>query len=187
MTRVKRADVTRGAERIDLIDEDDGGTTLASKHKQLLHETSALSLPLGDEIRRGDGEEGARTLGGNSLGQVRLTRSGRAKEENSRPRLALSHKDLGMDNGENRCRTELFLGSVQSGHVFPLHVWFFVHDHAEELSSQLRVGIFVGVLKLGLGFLTCGLNEAEWILSFFLIVSARSRYSIQRCLVFFTT
>lgn len=92
-----------------------------------------------------------------------------------------------MDDGENGCRAELFLGSVQSGHVLPLHVRFFVHDHAEELSSQLRVGIFVGVLQLGFGLLTCGLHETKWILSFFLIVSARSRYSMQRCLVFFTT
>ena len=65
---------TGRAERIDLIDEDDAGTLGTGHVEEGLHKLLGLTEPLGEKGGGGDGEEGRVVgLGGNSLGEERLT------------------------------------------------------------------------------------------------------------------
>lgn len=61
----------RGAERIDLVDEDNGGFMLASKLEKVADELFGFSQPLGNKVRRRNGEESRIIgLGRHGFGQV---------------------------------------------------------------------------------------------------------------------
>lgn len=60
----------RTAERVHLVNEDDGRFAGPSQLKEVLDESLALSQPLGDEIGGGDGEEGGLGFGRHCLGEV---------------------------------------------------------------------------------------------------------------------
>ena len=64
------------AERVDLVDEDDAWLSRSSHLEQTSDALLALAKPLGEEIGRADGDEGALAFGGDGLGEVRFAGTG---------------------------------------------------------------------------------------------------------------
>ena len=71
------------ADRVDLIDEHDGGSTLPSLHEQVAHARCANADEDLDEGRAGDGEERNPGLAGDGSGHEGLARPGRADHQHA--------------------------------------------------------------------------------------------------------
>mmetsp|Transcript_38451 Transcript_38451/g.98332 ORF Transcript_38451/g.98332 Transcript_38451/m.98332 type:complete len:369 (+) Transcript_38451:336-1442(+) len=107
----------RRHQRVHLVEEDDGGRAVPRHRKQLPHQLLRLTAPLGGE--RGDGavEEGHAVHGRHRLGQQRLARPGRPKQEHALPGLADAGEVLGDEQRQRHGLIERALGDLQRGDV----------------------------------------------------------------------
>ena len=132
------------AHRIDLVDEDDGGSCGFGLLEEVTHAACAHAHEHLHEVRARDGEERHAGLARHGLGQKRLARSRRAHEQHaSRDARAQLVEALGLGQ-EVTDLLELLDGLVHAGHVPELH-----------LGTGLLGGLGLGLAKVhGLAVLT---------------------------------
>mmetsp|Transcript_18243 Transcript_18243/g.46350 ORF Transcript_18243/g.46350 Transcript_18243/m.46350 type:complete len:354 (+) Transcript_18243:186-1247(+) len=116
------------AERVDLVDEDNRRAVLTRHLEEVAHEALRLALPLGHQVRGGDGVEHRIGLGGHRLGEVRLAGTGRPVQQDALPGAALAHEELGELDRKDDGFLEGLLGALQAGDVVPSDVGLLLHD-----------------------------------------------------------
>ena len=83
----KASGVAALADGVDLVDEDDAGGLFLGLLEQVAHTSRAAAHEHLDKLRAGNGEERHLCLAGNSLGEQRLARAGRAHKQGSARQL----------------------------------------------------------------------------------------------------
>lgn len=116
-----------------------------------------LAHPLAHQVRTAHAEKGAVRLGRDGLGQKRLSRPGRAVEEDALPRLPLADEEMGELDREDDGLLQRLLGALQARHILPLDVRLILQDGARERIAQLLVlGVAVALVLLALAAAALG-------------------------------
>lgn len=140
---------SRRAHRIDLVNEDNGGLVLAGQFEEILDQLLGLAQPLGHQIRTGHREEcGAIGLGGDGLGQIGFTGTGRAEQQDALPRNPLASEELREFNRQDNGLLQRLLGGIQASDIGPLNLWLLYDNGVLQLALQLLLLGIVAVLVI---------------------------------------
>lgn len=133
--RIVRWAISASCQRINFVDENNGGLLLPCHLEQRSDKLGWFSDILWHQIRRGHRKEGCVALCGARLGQKCFPGTRRPVEQNSFPRFSNSIKYLREFCWKNHRFLQRSFGLHQPGDIIPLHVWLLGYD-------GLRQGIF---------------------------------------------
>lgn len=122
------------AKGVDLINEDERWSLISCKLEQVHNQLFWLTLPLGDQVRRRNWEEGTIAFGGTSLGQETLTSSWWSVEQYTCPWLSGSLEELWELDWHDDSFFKTFLGSLESTDIVPFDVWLLSDNGIAECS-----------------------------------------------------
>mmetsp|Transcript_28352 Transcript_28352/g.54016 ORF Transcript_28352/g.54016 Transcript_28352/m.54016 type:complete len:226 (-) Transcript_28352:615-1292(-) len=91
----------RAAQRVQLVNEDDGRRRLPRHLEKLADKLLALAHPLGHQVGGGHRKKRGVRLRGHRLGQVRLAGTGRTVQQQAAPRFTLAGEELRVLDGQD--------------------------------------------------------------------------------------
>mmetsp|Transcript_10758 Transcript_10758/g.33951 ORF Transcript_10758/g.33951 Transcript_10758/m.33951 type:complete len:292 (+) Transcript_10758:2279-3154(+) len=134
----RRRVIPLGADRVDLVNEDDGGSVLVGHAEELAHELGAIAEVLLNELRADHAQKGGRRVVGHCLCKQRLARAGRAVEEDAARRVdANLPVELKVRERELDGLAHLLLLDVGAADIVVAHVRRLVRRHHRDR----RVGL----------------------------------------------